>query len=108
MTETIVVLCTLPDAAQAAALGRTLVEEKLAACVNLVPSLRSIYSWQGKLCDEAEVLCLIKTTQARFAALRARICALHPYQVPEVIALAVVDGHRPYLDWVRDSTSAAG
>jgi periplasmic divalent cation tolerance protein len=96
-----VVLLTLPDRERALALARTLVEERLAACVNVLGEARSVYRWQGELCDEAELLCMVKTTRARWDGLRARVLALHPYQVPEVIALAVQDGHAPYLDWVR-------
>jgi periplasmic divalent cation tolerance protein len=68
--------------------------------VNLVPPVRSIYRWQGELCDERETLAIIKTTRERFDALRERLVALHPYEVPEVIALPVEAGHPPYLDWV--------
>jgi periplasmic divalent cation tolerance protein len=104
MSDVCVVLVTAPDAEKAAELGRAVVEEKLAACANLVPGLRSIYRWQGKVEDASEVLMLLKTTDERFEALRARIVALHPYQVPEVVRLDVAGGHPPYLDWVRDST----
>ena len=62
----------------------------------------SIYEWEGKLCDDAEVLCVVKTTPARFEALREKVVELHPYSCPEVIALPVAAGHRPYLDWVRE------
>jgi len=85
--QVVVVLMTFPDRERALALGRTLVEERLAACVNVLPEVRSIYRWEGEVCDEPEVLCLLKTTAARVEALRARAVALHPYQVPEVIAL---------------------
>lgn len=98
-----VVLMTAPSQEKAAQLARALVDEKLAACVNLVPQVRSIYRWEGAVHDEAEVLLIAKTTADRFAALKARVLALHPYQVPEVIRLEVADGHGPYLDWVRES-----
>lgn len=99
-----VVLCNFPDGDAAARAARTLVEERLAACVNILTGgVRSIYRWQGQVMDEAEVTCLIKTTPARLGALRARLLALHPYQVPEIVALpapaaGVNDG---YLAWVR-------
>lgn len=95
-----VVLVTAPDEEKAAAIARTLVEEQLIACANLVPRVRSIYRWQGQVHDEAEVLMVMKTRAERFEALRARVQALHPYSVPEVLRLDVGAGHQPYLDWV--------
>jgi periplasmic divalent cation tolerance protein len=100
-TDVVVVLCTLPPGDAASTIAQTLVGERLAACVNLIPTVRSIYAWQGKLCDEPEQLAIIKTTADGFAALRERLVALHPYDVPEVIAVNVEDGHLPYLGWVR-------
>jgi periplasmic divalent cation tolerance protein len=96
----IVVFSTFPTEDKAAEVARTLVSEGLCACANLVPPVRSIYRWQGQICDEREVLAVIKTTRERFDALRERLVALHPYEVPEVIALPVEAGHPPYLDWV--------
>src|SRR5262245_21520235 len=104
MTDAIVILSTVPDAEKAAEIARALVEERLVACVNIVPGLSSIYRWEGKLADDAEVICIIKTARDRFDQVAARIKALHPYSVPEVIALSVVKGFEPYLDWVRKST----
>jgi len=104
MTEAIVILSTVPDAEKAAEIARALVEDHLAACVNIVPGLRSIYRWEGKLADDAEVLCIIKTARDRFDQVAARIKSLHPYSVPEVIALPIIKGFEPYLDWVRKST----
>jgi periplasmic divalent cation tolerance protein len=103
MTDAILVLVTAPSADKAAELARALVEEQLAACGNIVPGLRSIYRWEGKVHDEAEVLLILKTQGSLFEALRARILALHPYQVPEVLRLGIEAGHTPYLDWIRDS-----
>jgi periplasmic divalent cation tolerance protein len=100
-----VVFSTFPDADTAARIARVLVEDQLAACVNVVPAIRSIYRWEGKVCDEAETLAIIKTTAERYAALRARLTELHPYQVPEVIALALADGHPPYLAWLADQVA---
>ena len=102
--EALVVLVTAPDADTAARIGRTIVEEKLAACVNIVPGVRSIYEWQGKMCDEPEVLCLFKTQRELYPALRDRITALHPYQVPEIIGLAPATGNAPYLSWLLERT----
>jgi periplasmic divalent cation tolerance protein len=103
-TDALVVLVTAPSAEAAAALARTLVEERLAACGNVVPAIRSIYRWEGKVQDEPEALLVLKTTRARFEALRARALALHPYQVPEVIALPVEAGSASYLAWLAGET----
>lgn len=100
-----VVFSTFPDADTAARIARALVDEQLAACVNVVPTVRSIYRWEGKVCDEAETLAVIKTTAERYAALAARIAELHPYQVPEVIALPLADGHPPYLAWLAEKVA---
>jgi periplasmic divalent cation tolerance protein len=100
----IVVLVTAPTPERAAELARTLVEERLAACGNVVPGLRSIYRWEGKVQDDAEALLLLKTTRGRFEALRDRVLALHPYQVPEVIALPVEAGSAKYLEWIAAET----
>lgn len=93
--------CTCPDAASAQALARALVDERLAACVNRVPGVRSTYRWQGEVIDDGEELLLIKTTAERLPALKARLPQLHPYEVPELVAVPVADGHDTYLDWVR-------
>ena len=98
-----VVLVTAPDSEVAAQLARRLVEEGLAACVNLVPGVRSIYRWQGAVQEDPEVLLIAKTRAALVDALAVRVRALHPYELPEVIALAVVAGSEPYLDWVRSA-----
>jgi periplasmic divalent cation tolerance protein len=106
MAEALEVHVTVPDAAQAAALARTLVEEGLCACVSIVPGVRSIYRFAGKICDEPEVLCLAKTRPALFDRLQRRIIELHPYEVPEILAFAADDGSPAYLDWLRESTAA--
>ncbi|GLQ45011.1 hypothetical protein GCM10007862_00620 [Dyella lipolytica] len=95
--------CTCPDAASAQSLAETLVREALAACVNRVPGIQSTYRWQGKIVTEGEELLLIKTTAERFEAMKARVLTLHPYELPELIAIPVERGHAAYLDWVRDS-----
>jgi periplasmic divalent cation tolerance protein len=100
VTEALVVLCTAPTAEVAAELARALVEARLAACGNVVPGLRSIYRWQGKVEDEAEVLLILKTTRERFPALRDELLRRHPYQVPEVLALPVEAGSAAYLEWL--------
>lgn len=99
-----VVLVTAPDARTAAGLARSLVDARLAACVNLVPGIRSIYRWEGKMCDDAEVLCIVKTRHALLDALVACIREEHPYTVPEIIALPLVAGSAPYLAWLAAAT----
>ncbi len=102
--DALVVLVTAPSAEKAAELGRAVVSERLAACASVVPGLRSIYWWEGKVQDEAEALLLLKSTRARFDALRDRVLELHPYQVPEVVALPVEAGSRAYLEWIAKET----
>ncbi|QSQ14492.1 divalent-cation tolerance protein CutA [Myxococcus landrumensis] len=104
MSDAILVLVTAPSADKAAELARTVVEEQLAACGNILPGLRSIYRWEGKVQDDVEALILFKTRASLFDALRSRIVALHPYQVPEVLRVDVADGHAPYLAWILEST----
>jgi periplasmic divalent cation tolerance protein len=104
MPDALVVLVTAPDADKAAAIARALVEERLAACGNVLPAIRSIYRWEGKVNDDAEALLVLKTTRARFPALRDRVLALHSYQVPEVLALPVEAGSDAYLAWVAAET----
>jgi periplasmic divalent cation tolerance protein len=103
VTDTLVVLVTAPTAEEAARLARTLVEEKLAACGNVVPTVRSIYRWEGKVCDEQEALLVLKAPAKRFPELRDRVLALHPYEVPEVVALRIEDGSEKYIDWIVQS-----
>jgi len=102
--DVLVVLVTAPSAEKAGELGRTLVSERLAACANVIPGLRSIYWWEGKVQDEPEALILLKTTRGRFEALRDRVLALHPYQVPEVVALPIEAGSENYLKWIERET----
>jgi periplasmic divalent cation tolerance protein len=105
-TGALVVLVTTPTPERAAEIARALVEERLAACGNVVPAIRSIYRWEGKVQDDGEALLVLKTTRARFEALRDRVLALHPYQVPEVIALPVEAGSAAYLAWIAEVTSS--
>jgi periplasmic divalent cation tolerance protein len=100
----LVVLCTAPDAPTASRLAETLVAERLAACANLLPAVQSVYRWEGKVERAAEVLLIIKTTAAHYPALEARLRELHPYEVPEIIALPITAGSAPYLRWLDDNT----
>jgi periplasmic divalent cation tolerance protein len=99
--DVVVVLVTCPDEDSAATIARALVEERLAACVNVGGGVRSIYRWQGKVEESDERLLVVKARADRLEALAARVAALHPYDVPEVLALPVRGGLAPYLDWVR-------
>lgn len=99
------VLCTCPDRESAETLAGGLVQADLAACVNIVPGLVSVYRWQDKVEQDAELLLLIKTTAPRLPELTAYIEQHHPYDVPEVIAAPVVAGLESYLDWVRTCTN---
>jgi len=100
-----VVLLTAPDADTAERLARALVEERLAACVNAVPGVRSFYRWEGRVEDADELLLVVKTRADRTAALAARVRELHPYELPEVLELAAEGGSAAYLDWVRKESS---
>jgi periplasmic divalent cation tolerance protein len=103
----VVVLVTTPSADVAASIARTLVEEGLCACGNVVPAIRSIYRWEGKVQDEAEALLVIKTERRLVPELKLRLPALHPYQVPELLVLPVEDGLTGYLEWVANSVRPA-
>lgn len=102
MTETIVVLCTCASEDEAGRIAAALVGEEVAACVNILPRIRSIYRWQGLVEDASEVLLLVKSTADRFEALRDRIAALHSYDTPEIIALPIVAGSERYLAWIKE------
>jgi periplasmic divalent cation tolerance protein len=101
-----VVLCTAPNADAAESLARGLVDAHLAACVNVVPAVRSFYRWEGEIHDDAEELLVVKTTAERLPEVEAFLVEHHPYDVPEVIALPVTAGSERYLAWVRDETKA--
>jgi len=101
MTDKIVVLTTCASAEEAEKIARALIERRLAACVNVLPQARGFYRWKGALEDAAEWLLLIKSTRERFDQLRAALETLHSYEVPEIIALSVVDGSPAYLNWLE-------
>jgi len=100
-----VVLVTGPDRATLASIGRTLVNEHLIACINLLEGMTSIYRWRDEIREEAEVLGIIKTTTEHVEELKLRIQELHPYEVPEVLVLSVADGLAEYLDWVHEAVT---
>jgi periplasmic divalent cation tolerance protein len=101
--EVLVVFTTWPDVAAAREAARVLVEERLAACANLVPAVESIYRWEGKVETASEVLMILKSTIGRYVELETRLKALHSYEVPEIIGLPVNEGLPGYLRWVQDS-----
>ncbi|HET7588332.1 MAG TPA: divalent-cation tolerance protein CutA [Gammaproteobacteria bacterium] len=104
-TNLVTLLCTCPDTACGERIAAVLVEKRLAACVNLVPGVRSFYRWQGQARDDQEILLIIKTAAGHFDAIEALVHKLHPYDVPELIALPITAGARSYLDWLRAETS---
>ena len=101
--KALLVLCTAPDADVAASLARSLVADGHAACVNILPGIRSIYRWQGEVEDSAEVQLFIKTTSGRWDPLCDAIAAQHPYEVPEILALEPAAVAPSYLQWLRES-----
>ncbi|WP_445366480.1 divalent-cation tolerance protein CutA [Methylomonas sp. BW4-1] len=94
------ILCTCPDLEVADKLAGTLITQKLAACVNILPGVRSVYEWQGEIEIAQEHLLLIKSHQDRYAAIEATLKSLHPYQLPEIIAVAIESGSLDYLKWI--------
>jgi len=103
--EFVLVLTTLPADADAGAFARALVEDRLAACVNMLPVMESIYRWEGRIDRDSERQMFIKTSRERVGALWERVRALHPYDVPEFVVLPIVDGNAAYLKWLGESTS---
>lgn len=102
--EAIVVYITAPNEEEAAKIAKTIVEERVAGCVNIVKGIRSIYSWQGKIEDDAEVLMIVKTQRHLFEPLKKRVKELHSYTVPEIIALPIIEGSEDYLNWLKEVT----
>ena len=108
MTETMVVFVTCESREDAEKIAEKVVGERLAACVNVVPGVRSCYVWEGKLTWSEEVLLLLKTTRAGFDALKERVGELHRYEVPEIVGLRVESGLEKYLDWVKSGVGNPG
>ena len=106
MTAVILVLTTMPDDDRADALAQTLIDERLAACVNVHDPMTSVYRWEGQVERDRERQLVIKTTRDRLAALEKRLRALHPYELPEFVVVAVDEGSASYLQWVVDETKS--
>ncbi|MCB0713894.1 MAG: divalent-cation tolerance protein CutA [Ignavibacteriae bacterium] len=98
-----VLFTTVPDQETAVKIGEALVTESLAACCTIIPNVQSIYKWEGEVQHEAELLLMIKTTQVGYSELHDRLIELHPYGLPELLALPVPYGSEPYLEWIRES-----
>jgi periplasmic divalent cation tolerance protein len=105
MSEFIVVFVTCGSEEEALKIAPSLVEERLAACVNLVSPVRSIYRWEGKIWDEKEWILFIKTQKERFEELERKVKSLHSYSVPEIIGLPIVEGSSSYLQWLLEETT---
>lgn len=108
MTDIVLILTTVPSADRGDAMARSLVEERLAACVNVLPPMTSFYRWKGTVERDTECQLIVKTTRDRVAAVEARIRELHGYELPELLVLAVEAGAGTYLEWVRVATRPAG
>ncbi len=108
MSDVRIVLMTVPDTQTGERIARDLVDSELAACVSLVPGLTSIYRWKGEVHADAEVLAVVKTTQAVVERLLERAAELHPYDVPELVSLPVSEGYGPFLEWVRSGCRVGG
>ena len=104
MSNKVVTLITTPSLPVARKIGLALVKEHLAACVNIVPKVESIFFWEGKTCREHEALMIVKTTLRRFEKMAKRVRQMHPYSVPEIIALPIRKGFTDYLDWIEEMT----
>ncbi len=103
--QTLIVITHLPDEAAARTLATQLIEQRLAACINLMPPCRSIYRWRDAVEEATEIPLFIKTSAARYAALESAIRTHHPYELPEIVAIPITRGLTPYLDWIMAETS---
>jgi periplasmic divalent cation tolerance protein len=104
MSQHVVCFVTIDDPEKAAAIARAIVERRLAACVNIIPEIRSIYFWDGRLCDESERLLVMKTRSDLYDELERAVIELHPYQTPEIICLEISRGLPDYLQWINETT----
>ncbi len=103
-TEARVVLCTVPTGDIAAQIARELIQRRLAACVNVIPGITSVYRWKGSITTDAEQLLVIKTSSSLMDSLQQAIQELHPYELPEIIAVPIVGGLPAYLAWINECT----
>ncbi len=104
MNDYIVIYITTSSINEAKKIGSALVEEKLVACSNIISPISSIYSWQGKICDDKEALMILKTKRILFKQIVKRVEKIHSYDVPEIIALPIIDGSDKYLSWINEET----
>jgi periplasmic divalent cation tolerance protein len=104
VSRELIVFVTAPNSEEARRIANALVSEQLAACVNIVPSIESIYRWEGRVTSDSEALMIIKTTNERYAQVECRVKELHSYSTPEVVAIPIEQGSQEYLDWLRRST----
>jgi periplasmic divalent cation tolerance protein len=100
----VIVFCTCPDTAVSDTIATALVEERFAACVNVLPQIKSTYRWQGSVCRDTEQLLMIKTTHERFDELSRRVVELHPYDLPEIVAIEIADALPAYLEWLKSAS----
>lgn len=100
--DVVVLYCTVPNLEVGSSVARVLVQEGLVACVNLIPGLQSIYRWKGEICEDSEVMLMMKTVRSRTEEIAKRVKSLHPYETPELVALPVRGGLEGYLAWVRE------
>ena len=107
MTDKVVIFVTAASSGEGKKIARHLVETKLAACVNILPPMESVYRWEGKIAEEREFLLIIKSTGELFPEIKAEISKIHSYHTPEIICLPVIEGSRNYLQWVSDSVKPA-
>jgi periplasmic divalent cation tolerance protein len=105
MTAIQLVYITTPDKAEAKKIGRALVESRLAACVNIIDSMNSIYRWEGQIQEDQEVVLIAKTTEKNLPALKDKVESMHAYEIPCIVCLPVAGGHEPFLQWIREQVS---
>ncbi len=99
------IFCTVPDQATAQKIALNLVSNQLAACCNIIAGVESVYFWEGKICRDAELLLIIKSSQEKFEKIKERIIELHPYEIPEVISLPIINGNESYLKWIEEQVN---
>lgn len=102
--EFMMVYVTTSDENEAISIAKSIVHEKLAACANILPSMKSVYTWKGETCVDQETVLILKTVASKFEQLKNRVIELHSYELPCVVAIPIVEGHQPYLQWLSDQT----